>query len=99
MNNRLREQREAQTRMHAQLEDEKARLFKAGTDRSEEIAAQQQNLLSQIDRKVEEEVTRRTKDVTDAKNQIEIKLMGLLDKLKGDEKQSLERERRLMEQV
>jgi hypothetical protein len=46
---------------------------------------------------VEEEVGRRAKDVTDAKNQLEIKLMGLVDKLKGDEKQGLERERRLME--
>lgn len=56
-------------------------------------------MLATIDRKVEEEVGRRAKDVTDAKNQIEIKLMSLVDKLKGDERQSLERERRLMEQV
>jgi hypothetical protein len=53
----------------------------------------------QIDRKVEEEVARRTKDVTDAKNHIEIQLMSLVEKLKGDERQNLERERRLMEQV
>ena len=41
VNQRLRESRELQTKMHTQLEEEKARMFKYGTDRSEEISVQQ----------------------------------------------------------
>ena len=37
--------------------------------------------------------------MAEAKPTIEQKLMSLLEKLKGDERQALERERRLMEQV
>ena len=55
------------------------------------------NLLTNIERKVDEEIHQRHKDIQDSKDSLEQKLVSLVDKLKGDEKQGLERERRLME--
>ena len=57
------------------------------------------SLLSTIERKVEEEVNNRQRDLGETKDSIEQKLINMLDKIKNDERQSLERERRLMEQV
>jgi|FrelakmetLWP11LW_1041352.scaffolds.fasta_scaffold615698_1 DNA-binding protein H-NS len=57
------------------------------------------SLLSTIERKVEEEVNNRQRDLGETKDSIEQKLINMLDKMKNDERQSLERERRLMEQV
>lgn len=55
------------------------------------------SLLSTIERKVEEEVNNRQRDLGETKDSIEQKLINMLDKMKNDERQSLERERRLME--
>ena len=57
------------------------------------------SLLSTIERKVEEEINNRQRDLGETKDQVEQKLINMLDKMKNDERQSLERERRLMEQV
>lgn len=57
------------------------------------------SMLSAIERKVEEEVGNRQRDLGETKDALEQKLISLLDKMKGDERQNLERERRLMEQV
>ena len=57
------------------------------------------SLLSTIERKVEEEINNRQRDLGETKEQVEQKLINMLDKMKNDERQSLERERRLMEQV
>ena len=56
-------------------------------------------MLTQIERKVEEEIGNRQRDLGETKDALEQKLISLLDKMKGDERQNLERERRLMEQV
>ena len=56
-------------------------------------------MMSNYERKVEEESTMRQRDLGETKDAIEQKLINLLDKMKNDERQSLERERRLMEQV
>jgi len=56
-------------------------------------------LLLTIERKVEEEIGMRQREKNDAKSNMEQKLVSLVEKLKSDEKQGLERERRLMEQV
>ena len=55
------------------------------------------NMLLTIERKVEEEVSMRQKDQQDIKSQVEQKLISLVEKIKLDEKQGLDRERRLME--
>ena len=57
------------------------------------------SMLNTIERKIEEEIGMRQKDLTDLKQNIEQKLVSLVEKMKSDEKQQLERERRLMEQV
>lgn len=54
-------------------------------------------MLLTIERKVEEEVSMRQKDQQDIKSQVEQKLISLVEKIKLDEKQGLDRERRLME--
>ena len=56
-------------------------------------------MMSNYERKVEEESTMRQRDLGETKDAIEQKLINLLDKMKNDERQGLERERRLMEQV
>ena len=53
--------------------------------------------MSNYERKVEEESTMRQRDLGETKDAIEQKLINLLDKMKNDERQGLERERRLME--
>ena len=57
------------------------------------------SVLSNIERKLEEEIGNRQKDLGETKDSLEQKLVNLLEKLKSDERQGLERERRLMEQV
>ena len=57
------------------------------------------SILSTIERKVEEEVNNRQNDLGETRNALEQKMINMLDKMKNDERQGLERERRLMEQV
>ena len=56
-------------------------------------------VLSQIERKVEEDQQLRHAEQAEIKSQVEQKMLNLLDKLKQDERLGLERERRLMEQI
>ena len=72
---------------------------KLGGEKQDDNSLVMRSLLQNIERKVEEEVHLRQKDLQDTKENMEQKLVSLVEKLKGDEKQGLERERRLMEQV
>ena len=97
--NRVKEQREQLVQVVATFEDEKTRLIKNGGSVTEENSNMVRSLLSAIERKVEEEVGNRQRDLGETKDALEQKLINLLDKMKNDERQGLERERRLMEQV
>ena len=97
--NRVKEQREQLVQVVATFEDEKTRLIKNGGSATEENSNMVRSLLSAIERKVEEEVGNRQRDLGETKDALEQKLINLLDKMKNDERQGLERERRLMEQV
>jgi len=80
-------------------EEEKTRMIKNGGSVIDDTSNMVRSLLSTIERKVEEEVNNRQRDLGETKDSIEQKLINMLDKMKNDERQSLERERRLMEQV
>ena len=81
------------------MDEERTRLGKLGGEKQDDNSLVMRSLLHNIERKVEEEVQLRQKDLQDTKENMEQKLVSLVEKLKGDEKQGLERERRLMEQV
>ena len=57
------------------------------------------SVMAQVERKVDDEISNRMRDLGETKDALEQKLINLLDKMKNDERQGLERERRLMEQV
>ena len=86
-------------RVISTFDEEKTRLIKNGGNSAEESKNMIASLLGAIERKVEEEVSSRQRDLGETKDAFEQKLIGVLDKMKTDERQSLERERRLMEQV
>ena len=96
---KLKEQREGMMQMFANFDEEKTRLVKNGGANREETTAMMRSVMAQIERKVEEEIGNRQRDLGETKDALEQKLINLLDKLKNDERQGLERERRLMEQV
>ena len=79
------------------MDEERTKLVKAGGERQDDSSLAMRNLLTNIERKVDEEIHQRHKDIQDSKDSLEQKLVSLVDKLKGDEKQGLDRERRLME--
>ena len=85
--------------MIASFDEEKTRLVKDGGSAAENSKNMVSHLLYQIERKVEEEVSNRQRDLLETKEALEGKLISILEKMKGDERQNLERERRLMEQV
>ena len=74
-------------------------MAKNGGMAAEDNSHMLRSMLSTIERKVEEEVNNRHRDLGEAKDALEQKVINMLDKMKSDERQSLERERRLMEQV
>jgi len=81
------------------MEEDKTSQAKFGTDKTEESTQMIRNMLMQIERKTEEDIAQRQKDTNELKTQFEQKLIGMVEKIKLDEKQGLDRERRLMEQV
>ena len=99
LTNKMKEQREGMMQIFANFDEEKTRLIKNGGANREETTAMMRSVMSQIERKVEEEINNRQRDLGETKDALEQKLINLLDKLKNDERQGLERERRLMEQV
>ena len=56
-------------------------------------------MLTQLERKQEEDFMNRQRDMESLRATFEQKLVGMVEKIKLDEKQGLDRERRLMEQV
>lgn len=97
--NRLREQREGHAKVMEQVEDERIKLIKLNGERAEITNQQIKDLMGNIERKVQEEVESRQREQHEQKNLVEQKLVSMLEKLKADERQALEREKRLMEQV
>ena len=81
------------------MDEERTRLAKFGVEKQDDSSLVMRSLLQNIERKIEEEVQLRQRDLQETKESVEQKLVSLVEKLKGDEKQGLERERHLMEQV
>lgn len=85
--------------MWRQMDEDKSSQVKFGTDKTDESTQMIRNMLMQIERKTEEDIAQRQKDHNELKTQFEQNLIGMVEKIKLDEKQGLDRERRLMEQV
>lgn len=68
------------------FDEEKNRLVRNGGSMAEDTKNMVGSMLTAIERKVEEESGNRQRDVGDAKDALEQKLISLLDKMKGDER-------------
>lgn len=68
------------------LDEERTYQFKNGAERGDDSQNMIRSMLQTIERKVEEEVALRQRDQQDIKNQVEQKLISLVEKIKLDEK-------------
>ncbi len=83
---KLKEQRESQMRVFSTFDEEKTRLIKSGGSTAEDNKHMISSLLGAIERKVDEEINSRQRDLGDTKDALEQKLIGVLDKMKTDER-------------
>ena len=70
----------------ANLEEEKTRLFKAGGSQAEDSKNLVKSILSNVERKIDEEIGNRQRDLGETKESLEQKLINLLEKMKSDER-------------
>lgn len=96
---RLKEQRDANLQVLTLTEETKLKEANSGANQSSETNSMIKQVLEQIERKVQEDTQQRQSEQAEIKQLLEHRMLSLLDKLRNDERQSLERERRLMEQV
>ena len=68
---RIKEQRDQQSQFMQQMDEERTRLVKAGGERQDDSALAMRNLLTNIERKVDEEIHQRHKDMQDSKEALE----------------------------
>ena len=69
--NRIKDQRDAQAQIIRNLEEEKTRMAKNGSMATEDNTHMLRSLLSTIERKVDEEVSNRHRDLGEAKDALE----------------------------
>ena len=79
-------------------EDERQRLERLKVDRNDADNQYVKQMMSTIERKLEDECLFRMKNEEDTRKYFDSKFISLAEKLKSEEKQSLEREKRLMHQ-
>jgi len=70
----------------SKFDDEKTRMIKNGGSVVEDNSNMMRSLLSTIERKVEEEVNNRQRDLGETKDTLEQKMINMLDKMKNDER-------------
>lgn len=95
---KLKDHRSDQLSIFQSGEDERQRIEKLKVDRSESDVLNLRNLISTLDRRLEDEAKYRSKNEEDIRRYIENKMIGTHEKLKGDEKMQMEREKRLLSQ-
>ena len=86
MLNKLKEQRESLMQIFSNFDEEKTRLIKNGGEKREETTSMVRSIMAQVERKVEEEINNRQRDLGETKDSLEQKLINLLDKMKNDER-------------
>ena len=94
---RLKEHRSDHLQIFTQGEEERQRLEKLKTDRAESDTQYIKQMMSTLERKLEDEQQFRLRNEEDQKRYFENKFVGLLEKMKSEEKLSLEREKRLIQ--
>jgi hypothetical protein len=95
---RLKEHRQDQLSLFSNGEDERARLERMKSERAESDHYYVKNIVSQIERRMDEEAKHRMKTEDEMRHMIDNKFLGISEKLRAEEKMGLERERRLMQQ-
>ena len=93
---RLKEHRQDQLSMFSSGEEERARLERMKSERAESDHYYVKNIVNQIERRMDEEGKHRMKTEDEMRHMIDNKFVGISEKLRAEEKMSLERERRLM---
>ena len=68
------------------FDEEKTRLIKNGGANRDDAQVMIRSMMGQIERKVEEEISSRQRDLGETKDALEQKLINLLDKMKNDER-------------
>lgn len=96
---KVKEGREQQMDLWRQNDEDLARKARFSTDKTDEHTQAIKSMLTQLERKQEEDFMNRQRDMESLRATFEQKLVGMVEKIKLDEKQGLDRERRLMEQV
>jgi len=94
---RLKEHRNDQLNLFSSGEEERARLERMKSERAESDQYYVKNIVTQIERRMEEEGKHRVKTEDELRHTIDNKFIGIAEKLRAEEKMSLERERRLMQ--
>ena len=77
-------------------EDERHRLERMKIERTEHDTQYFKQILATFEKRLEDESIFRAKNEEDNRKFIEAKLQGMFEKLKNEEKNALEREKRLM---
>ena len=95
---RLKEHRQDQLSLFSNGEDERARLERMKSERAESDHYYVKNIVSQIERRMDEEAKHRMKTEDEMRHMIDNKFLVISEKLRAEEKMGLERERRLMQQ-
>ena len=68
------------------FDEEKTRLIKNGGANREDTQAMVRSVMAQVERKVDDEISNRMRDLGETKDALEQKLINLLDKMKNDER-------------
>ena len=68
------------------FDEEKTRLIKNGGANREDTQVMVRSVMAQVERKVDDEISNRMRDLGETKDALEQKLINLLDKMKSDER-------------
>jgi hypothetical protein len=94
----LKEHRQDQLTIFNTGEEERQRLDRMKVDRTESDYLYIKNMVSNMERRLEEEQKHRVNSENETRIALDAKFQGLNEKLRAEERMILERERRLMQQ-
>ena len=95
---RLKDQRQDQLTIYSSGEEDRHRIERLKVERAESDSMYIKNLVTQMERRLEEDQHQRLRGEEDNRKALEAKFQSLNEKIRAEEKMILERERRLMQQ-
>ncbi len=92
----MKEHRDDQLQIYSTGEDERQRLERMKFERADSDTQYFKQMMTRIEKRIDDEAGFRSKNEEDTRKYLETRLLGMQEKLKGEEKMALERERRMM---